>query len=1545
MDKTLKLYTYVDGGVDDTPFPNSDNPIEIGAFRYDAKRMGGAPTITASVNYPSCLDGKWTDNVYAKFNGEKYFLKQVPTSSYNNESTMYKHDLELVSERAILDDVYFFDAVVDEPEGDDKPVSNSTKVVFFGDIHEFAKRLQSSLAYSGIDYEVYVDSGVSTEGKLISFEDAFFSNVLQEIYNTYEQPYYFNFYTDEEGVRHKEIRIGKTNRIIEREFAYGVDDALLSITKANANYKIVNRATGFGSSDNIPFYYPNNSPKGDIYPTPSRSGVMYHMVDAELYANKVGIGDVLKYERFSLSDVTMSSEAGYYESGEELFLEKIAGTATKKFTLSFFANNAGKTTIGLGHTISNVRNPIKGSSLDDDAISCRFSVKLENSNGFSWDVAKSIEDGSVEIIIPDAGRYFVKVTMEFASQRISSVLTCNYTLSYSYTEGYTGWSYNVKPIELSDVGLALTYGTIESGDTITQRLERYVKTSDRLMPFKYRDTFGKDRFYNAINGLYPNPDATGEDDQYIRFNNPFVEGRPKEHIVNVDNIKPTIKGTEVVQPEGSTFAGSSLRIDMFSEFAYDDDDNDETYEDEEGNVYFKHPYFYGKLRVMDFNLFDHAIENQPMTISFTSGDCGACNFEIGVTEEYPQKNPVQVDEEGNLIKDENGMVVAGVEGTQQLVTEFQDRQQDTSKYEVWIALRKEEETYGILMPKAPKFNDAGEQIEAGHRPKAYSAGENDGDTFVILGINLPKVYITNAEKLLEAEIIKYIKDNNDEKFNFSIKFSRIFFAEEENKGVFEALNENAQITVRYNNIPYTLYVSSYSYSMNEGETLPEISVELSESLSVSQNALQNAVSEIKGQIKSLAYATDTAISMQKASYIQKQADDEAHGLVNFTKGIKFGEGGQIEILDNNSAKLTIEYLEVTKKASFTSLEIQEKTHVGGQLLVTPAAINCGEVEVFDDFYRCYFQTKGTDGEEIFNQFAEGDQAICQTYNAWGSRYYWRLVVGVGEDYIDLSMTECDEGSGEPNEGDRIIQLGNQIDKTRQNAIVIAAYGDGSPYFIQYSGIKGFSITSDNIVTKFSPDENIVTGKMKILAGSSGDLNAGNQNLLRNSGFTGDYVSEALVDKEVMEAKKQLFSDPLDFWKDNTATKNVEVIDLVGTSASGKGAKFKGEIDEFGTELSTGMLAQTLYYDLVGEEAYTLSFKAKGFVTEYEDDVTGEVVEVHNSLRCTVGDTTSKVILSDDWERYIVTVNPSENSKVFSLEGAIVEVCDIQLERGLVATAWNNSFLDNSSDRTYWQSMKYLQDGLAKEAVKEGSTEVYGGLILTNAIKVGNYANQEMIEETAGMSGKYAAPDSPAFWAGGDIDTAIATAAKYQTSTETPEGEISYVVTHGGKVVLNDAIVRGKVYASGGKLGENTTIENDIIKTNAIELSDYVVYRYRNIENACNGGAISESYHLHEGASSYILFSSQTHQGMYPSLEFPPIYEEGRQITIVCTPFISSNDATLTLLGNFFLMSETEEGQLTPTVSSITMYGGKIELLYANGYWMVLSPVAKNWTLN
>lgn len=1368
MEKLLKLYTYVDGGAKDTPFPNADGQIEIGEFRYDAKRMGGAPTITASVMYETCLDDVWTETVYAEFNGEKYYLKQTPTSSYSNEDERYKHELELVSERVILDNVYFYDAVVGDVPVDDKPVSNSTKFVFWGDIYEFANRLKASLAYSGLDYDVVVDKEIVSEEKLVSFEDTFFSNAIQEAYNTYDVPYYFDG---------KTIHFGYTNSVPTTTFKYGVDDSLLSITKTNANYKVVNRVTGTGSSDNIPYYYPNNSPKGIIDAVSNREDLVVTIANGEDFADKVAIDGEIKYEAFSVYDVAVTTNGEAYASEAVLHLDKIVGSTTKTFDMALTADNAGVFAIDLDYAISNVRNPIKGSSLGNDTITCRFSVDLIKVRGEKTSVAKSVESGTVEIPITMSGSYVVRITMEFASKRGDSALVCDYALSYSYDGGFTGWTYDGDEVSLSDLGLAIS-GTPKSGDTITQKLVKYVKTSENLMPSIYRETDAAERFYNATNDTY-----TDEDGNEVVYANPYVAGKPKEHIITVDDLKPSIK---------ETVNAAGLRMDMFSEFAYDDDDNDETVEDEEGNRDFVHSYFFAKLRKLDFNLFDHAIENQPMTISFTSGACGACNFEIGVTEEFPQLNPVQVNADGTLKRDENGRVICG-QFAEISEDECQPEQQDTINHEVWIALKKEEDTYGILMPKAPTKDANGNEI-GGHRPRACtSATANDGDTFVILGINLPQSYVLNAEKKLEAEIIKYMAENNTERFNFTIGFSRIYF--EENPDVLEYLNENSRLEVEYNGKAYTLYVNSFSYQMSEGDVLPQITVELDEELTIAQNALQNAINSVKSEVGK-ALSNIDILALSTPYFLRKDADDEAQGKINFKKGVKFGEGGKVEVFGNNSAKLTIEYLEVTKKASFTSLEIQEKTHVGGQMLITPAAINCGEVEELDDVYRCYFQTKGEDGDEIFNQFAVGDQAICQTFNAWGSKYYWRLVTGIGEDYIDLSKTDCDEDSDAPSEGDKIIQLGNREDEERQNAIVLAAYGDGSPYIIQYKGINAFELPEEKVVSKLSSTENVFTGKVHMEMGSDGmenlDLNIGAENLLRNSGFTGDYLSEPLADATVMEATKELYSAPLDHWMDEDEDSiGATVVELPDIAASGYGVTLSG---------TSARLYQTLYYDLIGGETYTVSFKAKGVLVGEETDAgTGEVTKIYNTIECLVGNASEVVSLTDEWSKYCVKVKPTGTSKVFSLSCEDVTICDIQLERGTIATAWKMSTLDNSSDRAYYQSMKYMAQALEEEAIAEGATDVLGGLILTNHIKVGNYADHKMIEETGGMSGSFTDYTSPFLWGGGTFDVALTTIAKYSSiESVTPEGEIPFAVTHGGLVILNNAVVRGTVYATDGK---------------------------------------------------------------------------------------------------------------------------------------------------
>lgn len=59
MANLLKLYKYIDGGVNDTPFPNEDEQVVVSSYRYDVKRMGGAPTIPHAL---LCIQLVWIKN-------------------------------------------------------------------------------------------------------------------------------------------------------------------------------------------------------------------------------------------------------------------------------------------------------------------------------------------------------------------------------------------------------------------------------------------------------------------------------------------------------------------------------------------------------------------------------------------------------------------------------------------------------------------------------------------------------------------------------------------------------------------------------------------------------------------------------------------------------------------------------------------------------------------------------------------------------------------------------------------------------------------------------------------------------------------------------------------------------------------------------------------------------------------------------------------------------------------------------------------------------------------------------------------------------------------------------------------------------------------------------------------------------------------------------------------------------------------------------------------------------------------------------------------
>lgn len=554
----------------------------------------------------------------------------------------------------------------------------------------------------------------------------------------------------------------------------------------------------------------------------------------------------------------------------------------------------------------------------------------------------------------------------------------------------------------------------------------------------------------------------------------------------------------------------------------------------------------------------------------------------------------------------------------------------------------------------------------------------------------------------------------------------------------------------------------------------------------------------------------------KAGYADGIAGNTFADLVTFLKGFLVGKNGNgWTVLEDGTTQAVVDRLYVKIKAVFDELEVKKKTHVGGEQIISPAGMKCVRVEELDESYRCFFLSE-VDGVVINNEFTIGTLALAQEFNIKegtshnvSNRYYWREVTGVGSDYIDLSKTNADKNSDIPAAGDDIIGLGHLTDITRQAAIILSSVNETSPSITFYQGINTFSLAGKEVIglgfdkstghayinvygdayigakdestyIRYSQKGGVdIKGMFHIEQGSTGWRNmeglpdeiqaaadlaqkaqdaidnaaVGSVNLLRNSGFTGDYESETLSSDTQLSADTELYSKQLKHW--------TGVATVSADSAAGSGYS-----------AAIGSLSQSV--SLIKGESYVISYKAKG-----------------TSVFVSCGSYSVSQPLTSSYQRYThkITFN---GSGIFLISGTAT-VCDLQLERGTIATDWKPSILDNDKATAGFQSINYIAS-----AIKDGSVDILGGLILANMIQLGNYKDGKMQKVTAGVSGIYNDDDDVAFWAGGTLQQAILTVMRfrndpnYQPTDEEWANMANLVATHGG-----NAFFRGYIYALGG----------------------------------------------------------------------------------------------------------------------------------------------------
>ena len=306
-----------------------------------------------------------------------------------------------------------------------------------------------------------------------------------------------------------------------------------------------------------------------------------------------------------------------------------------------------------------------------------------------------------------------------------------------------------------------------------------------------------------------------------------------------------------------------------------------------------------------------------------------------------------------------------------------------------------------------------------------------------------------------------------------------------------------------------------------------------------------------------------------------------------------------------------------------------------------------------------------------------------------------------------------------------------------------------------------------------------------------NISVGAENLLLNTGFTGNYDYRDLSSGTSLSGKTYLYSNRFENW-------------------GGTGTIIEDSNSASGFACVIGSLNQSV--NLINGEKYVISYKAKG-----------------SSVTVSVGSSTFTDALTSEYKTYHHKMEFT-GGNLFVISGNAT-VCEIKLERGTVATDWCPSRRDRNEVADMFKNYWYLQDAI------KGSTEIIGGLILSTMIQLGKWTDGKMDKVNAGISGIYNDDTDIAVWSGGTYQEAIATVQKILNGEDPTDDEwksmAKFVATHGGDIFL-----RGYIYALGGifRGRVETRINGNRI---VIDPSDSSLKMYNNDDKLCLNLSFSE----------------------------------------------------------------------------------------------------------
>lgn len=899
-EKEPVFYQYSSGSLTeyDAKFPSTGLQAETYDFTYSAARMGNAPSLTTTLMHRTCLDELWTDRVCTFFNGSFFFLRNKPSSKKSNEDERYEHSLEMLSERTLLENVYLAN-IADASLIQTDPTALQYTFSIFGGISEVVTLINETMKYeklhkNGIGFSLQIAQDTFTQDfisdldepeQMYEVSENTIKEALDKIYDTWGVPYYFVGY---------DIYIGFSNepQIAEEGFTmptleYGITNELLSIQKSQKN-DVKNRITGFGSEENLPYFYPNNTP-GGLMPVYLRSGSVID--DAVKVINPYRVVNV------EASETTSPQPDGTYY---------IYGPVDKTHTFDQMESTNHTTTIVINgfdivrqprlsdetrtrvywtvNTTTQQRNLIKEVWVwlkEGTTTSLEFKEKV-----LEEDFEPSAGETPFDSLAGSVRCWMVNATREQWEQLSLGTNTSGYTaltnsvsLTYYAATNSVTWSDSTTTNSFWDK-FPITISSVPQ--TATCALMRIVAP---VSASQFNDIVQSwapkmKRIYNSVikQEYIGGPDWTNGDSGVLETL--YFRG------LRVQNVTPQLG--DIIYYEQNDVEEFCSRLLPYNFRVYNDvwlNALDNTYlrQNSQSLYYdFENQYKYSCAKEI---IEDHD-EIKPTIKGMKNSDTPSKYIDRFVDIAFDAEDNNELDASGEnylhsyfYVKLARTNKAGGygfnlfdcaISGSvMQLSMTSGDCGGCTFDVMVKylenglarnpVAVFETETTInGITYPAGtPKRDSRGNvDLTAAYQDEQQDTENNEvwialkkdnstfqgmtlpdtannivpvasTDTFVILNINLPVAYVVDAEQRLYYALLDSLEKQNARQYNFSIQFSSIYY-KSNYEFLDQWLNEASKVPFVYNNETLNYYVSSYTYRMSHDMSLPEISIELEE---------------------------------------------------------------------------------------------------------------------------------------------------------------------------------------------------------------------------------------------------------------------------------------------------------------------------------------------------------------------------------------------------------------------------------------------------------------------------------------------------------------------------------------------------------------------------------------------------------------------------------------------------------------------------------------------------------------------------------------------